>query len=172
MTMKPLFFVVTIVALAQPAVAGAEGRTLIFGNVSGWTVHTNPASDFDCFAEARYDDESSLRIGFSAEGSSLFLRIADRAWAGAGEGRYALDVQFDDQEPLRFTVPGFESDGSLSVSIEEERQEVFLGDFTGSYTLSVRLDESEPIMFSLGGSLNATRMLQECQVSMRGYRRD
>lgn len=172
MTIKPLFLISTIVALAQPAVAAAEGRTLVFGNVSGWAVHTDPATNFACFAEARYGGESSLRVGFGADGSSLFLSIVDRAWAGAGAGDHVFGIRFDDQEPVSFTSPVIEGDGSVSVSIADEQQQGFLAEFANSYTISVQLDDGEPIMLSLGGSQNATRMLQDCRVSMQEYSQD
>ena len=71
--------------LCLPLFASADTGTLIYGNVSGWTVHTDPANNYRCFAEAEYEGGSTIRIGFeSAAGGALYLALSDTSWMRAG----------------------------------------------------------------------------------------
>lgn len=167
MNARSTAFRTLIPALASlPVVALADGATLIYGNTSGWTVHTDPSTGYHCFAEAQYEGGSSIRIGFEANDGNLYLVLGDSSWsAPPGESADALELQFDDQPPLSFEPTAADLD-ALRVTVADEDRAAFLEAFMASYSLNAQYGNHESIMLSLGGSTRATRMLQECQVTM------
>ena len=153
--------------LCLPLIASAETGTLIYGNTSGWTVHTDPANDFRCYAEAQYEGGSTIRIGFeSAAGRTLYLSLSDDSWVGAASdsGR-ALELKVDERDPMSFE-PKVADDGALVVTVPATDRAAFLEGFTLGWSLNATYAGGETIMLSLGGSMRATRMLNECQDSM------
>jgi hypothetical protein len=154
------------VLAAVPAMTFAESSTLIYGNVSGWTVHTDPNQAYRCYAEALYDGGSSIRLGFNEQGE-LYLSIADSSWAGTVAGReYELELQFDELEPQRLTVRGGAENGTLSYVIPNDERPAFLKEIQVRWSISAVHGNNEPVLLSLGGSFNASMMLEDCQASM------
>lgn len=150
----------------MPLIALGEGGTLIYGNTSGWTVHTDPNAGYHCFAEAQYEGGSSIRVGMDGADGDLYLVLADRSWSSPGaESASGLELRFDDAAPLRFEAKSVDVD-SLKISIPDGDRAAFLQAFMASYTMNAQYGDSEVIMLSLGGSMRATRMLQECQTTM------
>jgi len=168
MTIRTAHTLACLAAMASvPSISVGESATLIYGNVSGWTVHTDPNQDYRCFAEALYEGGSSIRIGFNAD-SKLYLSITDSTWAGTVAGRqYELALQFDEETPATYKAVGADASG-LSVTVPDSQLTAFRKDFSMRYTVSAQHGDSEPVMLSLGGSYNATRMLEECQKLMAG----
>ena len=148
-----------------PVMAVGNAATLIYGNVSGWTVHTDPDQAYLCYAEALYEDESSIRIGFEPEDGSLYLVITDASWGRVSASR-EIELQFDEESPLSFAASRAAGGDSVRIVIPEDRRATFLKDLKLRYVFNARYGETEPVMFSLGGSLNALRLLEECQASM------
>lgn len=150
---------------ALPVMAFADGATLVYGNTSGWTVHTDPSTGYHCFAEAQYEGGSSIRIGFEANDGDLYLLLGDTSWSvRPGEAADALELQFDDQPPISFEPTA--TDDALRVTVADEDRASFLEAFMASYSMNAHYGSHDVIMLSLGGSMRATRMLQECQVTM------
>ena len=159
--------VLTPALFCLPLLASADAGTLIYGNTSGWTVHTDPANNFRCFAEAQYEGGSTIRLGFeSAAGGTLYLSLSDASWMqAASDGAPPLELKIDEREPMSFE-PEVADSGALVVRVPTAGRASFLEGFTLGYTLNATLGDSETIMLSLGGSMRATRMLNECQDSM------
>lgn len=156
--------------LLLPLVVAAQGRTLVFGNVSGWVIHTDPAKEFTCFAEARYEGDSWLRIGYAHAGSGGFLAISDPDWLAKLEASDSMvQIAFDDADPVSFSRSESQAGGAVSINLADAEQSGFMDDFSRSYSITVRVGDGEPLMLSLGGSMGAVRMLNECQVSMKQY---
>ena len=151
---------------ASPAIVLAEGATLIYGNVSGWTVHTDPNQSYRCFAEALYQEGSSMRIGFN-ENSDLYLSITDPSWVGTVAGReYVLELQFDEEDSQSYRARGGDQPGTLTFVISSDARPAFLRDFQVRWSITAAHGTREPVMLSLGGSFNASVMLEDCQSSM------
>lgn len=163
-TARNLAILGTLAAL--PSLSLGQSATLIYGNVNGWTVHTDPNQDYRCFAEALYEGGSALRIGFDAD-SEMYVSIIDSSWSGtvAGE-QYDVALQFDEESPATFSAVGVADDSGLSVTVPDGQRTQFLEDFANRYMVSAHRGDHEPVMLSLGGSLRATRMLDECQTLM------
>jgi len=150
--------------MALPALASADGQTLVYGNVSGWTVRTDPAHGYRCFAEAQYEGDSSIRIGFDTADGAMNFRLSDGSWTHGVSGN-ELSLQFDDGEPLRFEATV--ADGNaVTVAIPADEQQSFIRSFTAGYSITAWFGGHEPIMLSLGGSSRATQLLSECETTM------
>ena len=167
MTIRTTHTVACLAVLAAlPALSLGQSATLVYGNVSGWTIHTDPNADYRCFAEAQYEGGSSIRIGFNAD-ANLYLSIADVSWTGTVAGRqYELALQFDEEGPATYRAVGAPEDSALSVTVPNSQRAAFRKDFATRYMVRAQYGDHEPVMLSLGGSYNATRMLEECQSSM------
>ena len=154
----------TIAAL--PSLSLGQSATLIYGNVNGWTVHTDPNQDYRCYAEALYEGGSAIRIGFDAD-SQMYVSIIDSSWAGtvAGES-YEVALQFDEETPATYSAVGVSEASGLSVTVPSVQRAQFRDDFANRYMVSAHHGDQEPVMLSLGGSSRATRMLDECQTLM------
>jgi hypothetical protein len=156
--------------LLLPLLVAAEGRTLIFGNVTGWAVHTDPSRDFTCFAEARYEGNSWLRIGYAHAGSGAFLAISEPDLLSRVTAADSMvEITFDDADPVSFSLGDAEDSGAVLIDIADAQQSSFLYDFAHSYAIEVRVGDGEPLTLSLGGSVGAVKMLNECQLSMKQY---
>jgi hypothetical protein len=150
-----------------PALCGAA-EALVYGNVSAWTVRTDPAHGYRCFAEAGYGGGSFMRVGYASnDASALYLEIGDSAWRNVASGEsYALTLQFDEKAVAAVDGVGLDSRDGFRISIPAAARKSFLEDFGHGYSISVARDGQDPVMLSLGGTLGATKMLGECQSSM------
>jgi len=161
-----------VAALAfSPAIVSA-GNTFVYGNVSSWTVRTDPEQSYRCFAEVLYEGGTSIRIGYNSEQGDLYLSVTDPAWSGIRTGSaQGTTISFDDEESVHFdgTGIGMSSGGTsagVSVTIPQSARPAFLRDFMARHTMSIGLDGAEPLDLSLAGSQRATMLLDECQASM------
>ena len=163
-TARNLAVLATVAAL--PSLSIGQSATLIYGNVNGWTVHTDPNQDYRCYAEALYEGGSSIRIGFDAN-SQMYVSIIDSSWAGTVAGReYEIALQFDEESPATYRAVGVSDESGLSVTVPSSQRAQFREEFANRYMVSAHHGEHEPVMLSLGGSFRATRMLDECQTLM------
>jgi len=155
-----------VLAGALLAAADAYG-SLVFGNVSGWTVHTEPGDGYRCFAEAPYEGGTFLRIGFdSSDDSAVYLVFGNPAWAGISPGiSYEFDLRFDDADAISVAgTASAESDGFRLVVPSATRQE-FWDAFEKRHSVSIGRAGEEDLVLSLAGSRNALRMLEECKAA-------
>jgi hypothetical protein len=163
-TAKKIACLATLAAL--PSLSAGQSATLVYGNVNGWTVHTDPSQNYRCFAEALYEGGSSIRIGFNAD-SELYLSITDSSWSGTVAGKqYDVALQFDEESPTTFRAVGAAESSGLSVIVPSNRLAEFRKEFATRYMVSAHYGNQEPVMLSLGGSFRATTMLDECQTLM------
>jgi hypothetical protein len=159
-----------VALVSIPFAVFAGSKPLVYGNVSGWTVLTDPDHDYHCFAEARYEGGSFIRVGFNSS-DALYMTVGDAAWTDAVAGRdYMLDLKFDDEDSRRFSSTGISDGNGLRLVVPEDQRGSFMKDFMSRYSISIGRSEHEAVTLSLGGSHNATRMLEECQVSMADLR--
>jgi hypothetical protein len=159
--------ITAVLLSAIPAISVASG-TLVYGNSSAWTVHTDPGHGYRCFAEAEYVGGSFMRIGYeSIESADLYLAIGDSAWRDIAEGQhYDLTLQFDEQESSTVTAIGLDSRDGFSIAIPATERTSFLESFKRGYSISVARSGQEPVMLGLGGTFGAVNMLAECQSEM------
>lgn len=163
-TARNIAILATLAAL--PSLSMGQSATLIYGNVNGWTVHTDPKQDYRCYAEALYEGDSSIRIGFDAN-SELYVSIVDSSWSGTVAGRqYEVALQFDEESPATYSAVGATENSGLSVTVPNSQLTQFREEFANRYMVSAHHGDHEPVMLSLGGSFRATRMLDECQTLM------
>lgn len=164
MTIRTAHTIACLATLAAlPSLSVGQSATLVYGNVNGWTVHTDPNQDYRCFAEALYEGGSAIRIGFNAN-SELYVSITDSSWSGTVTGRqYEIALQFDEETPATYSAVGAAEGSALSVTLPNSQRAEFSKDFASRYMVSAHHGDREPVMLSLGGSYRATAMLEECQ---------
>lgn len=159
-----------VALICTPFAASASGKPLVYGNVSGWTVLTDPEHDYRCYAQAEYEGGSFVRVGFNSADAALYLVVGGAAWEDADAGRdYELELSFDDEAARGYTGRAVSGGNGLRVVIPDGQRAAFLQDFMSRYSVSIGRGEDDPLTLSLGGSLNAVRMLEECQASMAEY---
>lgn len=154
------------VALIASLVAlTATGKGLVFGNVSSWTIFTDPAEAYRCSAEVAYEAGTAIRLGHDSPGSGLYLSIADPSLADIDRGRpHDASLSFDDS--ITFELRGTGDGDGIKLSIPAAAQDSFLKEFTARHVMTVSIGGAKGIDLSLAGSLRATRMLGQCQTSM------
>lgn len=159
------------VPLAGAALSATGGEGLVFGNVSGWTVFTDPAQAYRCFAEVQYEGGTLVGVGFDASNAGLYLSVADPEWRGIAAGsEHLAHLRFD--EEAEHTVDGrgvAQADdriGGIRLQIPAPQREAFLSDFIASHTLTITIEGRDPLDLSLAGSSRATAMLRDCRSSM------
>jgi hypothetical protein len=152
---------------ALPAVVGAA-NTFVFGNVSSWTVRTDPEHAYRCFAEVLYEGGTSIRIGYNNGEGSLYLSVTDPSWAGIRPGsKHEAAVLFDDAATFELAAMGIATESTgVNLTIPDVSRHAFLQDFMARHIMSVKVEGSRPLDLSLAGSHRATLMLEECQGSM------
>lgn len=155
-----------VIAALTFGVARADNE-LVYGNVSGWTITTDPQSGYVCSAEARYEGGSFLRIGYESTGdTSLVVMVSDPDWnALLTDASYSLELRFDTDNPQILTGTGLVDRGAYRIVVAAEHSDDFLQKVGHRYALSIGAVDREPVILSLGGSLAATRMLAECQAA-------
>jgi hypothetical protein len=143
---------------------------LVYGNVSGWTVWTDPSQQYSCFAEARYEGASSIRAGFDAVDGTLYVSFDDASWSRVVANReYELELEFDDGTAQAFRSTGLAEGKGVRFTVPDERRGPFVDAFIHGYWVSVTPAALEPVMLSLGGSSAAMGLLEECQDSMAEF---
>ena len=152
------------------ALHASAGDGLVFGNTSGWTVFTDPARDYRCSAEARYEGGSLIRLGYDVA-DTLYLAVMDPDWNVTGSSAVQLArLGFDDRREFSVrgeAIPSSDhSSAGIRVNIPADVHDAFVADFMASHTLTIALENGNPLDLSLAGSLGAVRMLGDCQRSM------
>lgn len=161
-----------VIGLAVLPVTVSAANTYVYGNVSSWTIRTDPAQSYRCFAEVQYIGGTSIRIGYNVDAAALYLRVTDPSWNRIRvDVEHEIEIGFDDGSS--FELPGksvestpTEESGGVSITIPTASRQSFLQAFVARDTLTVSIEKSSPIELSLAGSARATRMLDECQASM------
>jgi hypothetical protein len=172
MNLSKIVALTCVVALTASPMAIGAGNTYVYGNVSGWTVRTDPNHGYRCFTEARYEGDTLIRLGFNSADSSLYVSVSVPAWSNVDEGgRQSAQLMFDNEIVLDISAvgmsigSGWEAPG-LRMTIPAETQESFIRDFMARHAITVTIGNIDPVELSLAGSHGATRLLQECQSSM------
>lgn len=163
------------ILLAGLAIKAFAGNALVFGNVSGWTVYTDPEQAYSCFAEVEYEGGTLVRIGEDAEVDGLYLSITDPAWRGiVARQEHAARLSFDDAGESTATGTGLANasrgTGGIRLHLSAESREAFVSEFRASHTLTITIAGQQPLDLSLAGSLRATDMLRDCESSMSRHR--
>jgi len=165
------FSAVLITALAASPVVSA-GDSLIYGNVSSWTVHTDPEHSYRCFTEVRYEGGTSIRIGYNTTAGDLYLSVSDASWGRMSPGsEQDMTISFDDTAQRQIAGNGIAmgargESAAVSLAIPGQSRQSFLRDFMARHTMTVSIASAEAIDLSLAGSHRAALMLEECQVAM------
>ncbi len=160
-----------LAALAGTALTASAANGLVYGNVSGWTVLTDPERSYRCFAEVQYEGGTLVRIGFNSADGGLYVSFVDPALRGLAAGsEYVTMLGFDDQDTMRANGTALaqadRDSGGIHLAIPAANREPFIADFMARHTLTVTVDGREPLELSLAGSLRATAMLRDCQGSV------
>jgi hypothetical protein len=163
---------ITFAALAAAPLSAGAGNTLVYGNVSAWTVRTDPAQAYRCFAEVQYVDGTSMRVGYNTEGGALYLEIADPAWSSLGTAKgLPVALTFDDETTFELSGDALIVDEAaglrgIHVRIPAASRESFVKNFVEKYAISLSVADQAPVELSLAASYRATIMLGDCQSSM------
>ena len=160
------------IALAIVPDVVSASDTYIYGNVSGWTVRTDPAYEYRCFAEVQYEGGTLIRLGFNNADALLYIVVADPNWGDITEDALqSAQLAFDD-EPSSELYNGGEPGSfagaiwGIRFSIPSETRESFVKDFMQRDSIRVTVANIEPLKLSLAGSYRANQLLEECQNSM------
>lgn len=172
MNFQKLFVTGCLFSLAAIPMAVSAGNTYIFGNVSGWTVHTDPEHNYRCFAEVQYEGGTLIRLGFNSADAQLYVSVADPTLNDISNGETrAAQLIFDGEESLHATAVGafIGADSGaqgIRLKISPGIQESFTKGFKARQSLEVSIAGLDPLWFSLAGSYRATQLLEDCQTSM------
>jgi hypothetical protein len=172
-----------LVILLAPFAATGQGNTIVFDNVGGWSVRTDPQREYRCFIEADYDNGSSVRAGFNTDNGRFYISIADYRWDWVEIGApYTVSLQFDNEPAQNFDATGvvletqyIQSGLQLDVPPEAEKGLVanfmYLSEMQLSYEddgKSEGIETIDDIELTLGlfGTQRAIESLEGCQIRM------
>ena len=170
-TLRPILAGLVGTLIAVPTTIAA-GPTYIYGNVSGWTVRTDPAQDYRCFAEVQFEGGTLIRLGFDSADSHLSVSVSDPSWPVLADGaEHSVQLAFDGKASLDATATGTLINSDLQIrgirlSIPAQAHASFISDFKARHSLEISIDGARSLDLSLAGSYRATQMLEDCQDEM------
>ncbi|MGD8808491.1 MAG: hypothetical protein PVG24_02740 [Gammaproteobacteria bacterium] len=161
-----------VAAALAPVAATAQGNTIVFDNVGGWTVRTDPAREYRCFIEADYDNGSSVRAGFNTDSGRFYITVADYRWDWVELGApYVVSLQFDDEPALEFDATGvvLETDyiqPGLELVLPQELEDGIVAQFMYLTEMQLRHADGAELTLGLFGTQRAVESLEGCQIKM------
>lgn len=161
-----------LAAALAPVAASAQGNTIVFDNVGGWTVRTDPAREYRCFIEADYDNGSSMRAGFNSESGQFYITVADYRWDWIELGvPYVVSLQFDDEPAQEFEATGvvLETDyiqPGFELVLPQELEDSVVAQFMYLTEMQLRHGEDTELTLGLFGTQRAVESLEGCQIKM------
>jgi len=156
--------------------AVATDDTFVYETVGGWTVRTDRARNYDCFAEAVYEDGTLFRIGVDSMGTGSSILVADPTWESIDPGsKHSFVISFDTMGSWNFVATGLTinaADGLTGayVEIPPADRTAIVEQFMLAAGVEFSLGTREPVSLSLSGSYRATEIAAECQSAMARLR--
>jgi len=164
----------TSLAIAvAPTAALAQGNTIVFDNVGGWTVRTDPAHEYRCFIEADYDNGSSVRAGFNTDSGNFYITVADYRWEWIELGvPYVVSLQFDEEPAQNFDATGVVLETQyvqpgLRIELPQEFEDSVVARFMHLAEMHLaHEEEGAELTLGLFGTQRAVESLDGCQIRM------
>jgi len=155
--------------LAQIADVRAEDRAkeaVRWNATDTWYVG---ATEFGCFMATKSARGTILLVGIDRRGGQGIVAVADETWRVRRDGKYRLELEFNDGTAWRGTGTGL---GQRFLYLPFSKPE-FIVDFATKKWMTVWYDGQYVTRLPLTGSLAALGDLAQCQQSNgRGYRND
>lgn len=165
-----MLLAISLVGLPAVGLQCAAADTFVYDTVGGWTVYTDRANRFACFAQASYEGGTVTRLGY--EDDELYFAAGDPAWGGVEIGSSRpVRVAFGDEASYEgaAAVVAFEEGDhppALRIGLDEGETDAFLEQFMQEYSVDVTPEGGETLTLSLGGSYRAAARLSECREDM------
>lgn len=163
-----------IAAFGSLRAAAAEGLLAMdqeLGQVRGWDIGINTDAG-SCIAKARYEDRTTVWLGFGENGKGFFA-LSNARWRSLEEGKsYELNLLARGAGRWRGTFSGG-SVGDEHSLLATSLKESFMVDIARAGGIEVRYQDKTIARLSLSGSMAALTAVLDCQKDLgsRGDRR-
>ncbi|GGF88979.1 hypothetical protein GCM10007301_56110 [Azorhizobium oxalatiphilum] len=141
------------------------------GKSGGWSIGISVAMG-GCMAEASYDDQTTVWIGFSGPKDTPFFVLANAKWRALQAGKaYDIRLMPRGQEEWTGSFTGLEV-GERRGLVSRQVKDDFIMDFARANMLDVVYDQKIIAQLSLSGSRAALERVINCQKDLATALRD
>jgi len=166
--------IVQALLLLAASVASAVDTAEEYATLGGWTIAVDRTLGDGCFATARYEGGSMLRLGFDINDENAYLILGNAKWGSIELGKeYAIRIKFSGHEPWGANAVGFSfdppaSDSYLWIRIagEADKMDAFVLEYMESSEVEITSNGTLIGKLDLTGSNQAGEKLLECQESV------
>lgn len=161
--MKPLNKIIAMVLFAATPASAAE--TVLWKEVSGWSVLLDKTMGNACYVTTGYEDGTVLRLGFDFQGpkGALYFGLGNVNWKALEPGKdYPVKIQFDNQPVWDATASGVRV-GEMNFLHISTSQSNFADEFARKLSVRAYFNGRQIAALRLKGSSRAIDEMLECQ---------
>lgn len=143
----------------------AAGETEGARAVEEWEIDVDPTIDNGCYAVAKWEGGTVLRIGLNPEERNFYLLIGNEAWSSVRPDTVRdLKLQFDLEPPWEISARTLQfAPGATVFMHAESEQAAFVEEFMRARHMRITFGGNEMDVLKLTGSSRAIRKVAECQ---------
>ncbi len=133
--------------------------------VEEWEIDVDPTIENGCYAVAKWDGGTVLRIGLNPEERNFYLLIGNDAWSSVRPDTVRdLKLQFDLEPPWEISAHTLQFAPGATVYLHaESEQGAFVEEFMRARHMRITFGGNEMDVLELTGSSRAIRTVAECQ---------